>query len=46
MEGIYHTLQEFMLHTESVTYILILCTLVGIAWFWGFLSERDDDPYT
>ena len=38
-----HTLQEFMLHTKNITYILIVAALVGIAGFWRFLSERDDE---
>jgi hypothetical protein len=42
MDGI-HTLQEFMLHTESITYLLILVALVSITAFWLFLSGRQDD---
>jgi hypothetical protein len=42
MDGI-HTLQEFMLHTESITYILIVVALIGITCFWLFLSGRQDD---
>jgi hypothetical protein len=38
-----HTLQEFMLHTKNVTYVLIVAALVGIAAFWRFLTERDED---
>jgi hypothetical protein len=43
MEATIHTLQEYMFRTESVTYILIVAALVGISFFWRFLSERDDD---
>ena len=39
----FYTLQDYMLHTEAVTYILIVCALIGITWFWRFLSGRDDD---
>jgi len=43
MEGTIHTLQDYMLHTESITYILILGALIGITFFYRFLTERDDD---
>ena len=43
MESGIHTLHEFMLHTESITYILIVGALLGITFFWLFLSQRDDD---
>ncbi len=42
-EGTIHTLQEYMLHTESITYILIVGALVGITFFYRFLTDRDDD---
>ena len=43
MEGTIHTLHEFMLRAESITYILIVVGLIGITLFWGFLTERDED---
>ena len=43
MEGSIHTLQEFMFHTESTTYIIIVAALVAITFFYRFLTERDDD---
>ncbi len=43
MEGSIHTLQEFMFHTESITYIIIVAALVAITFFYRFLTERDDD---
>ena len=43
MEGTIHTLQEYMFHTESITYILIVGALLAITFFWLFLSQRDDD---
>jgi len=43
METTIHTLQEFMLHTESVTYIIIVAALIGITFFYRFLTDRDDD---
>ncbi len=38
-----HTLQEFMVHTENVTYILIVIALIAITAFWYFLTEKDED---
>jgi hypothetical protein len=43
MEKVFHTLHDFMLRTESITYILIVVALCGFIFFWRFLSERDDD---
>ena len=43
MESTIHTLQEYMLHTESITYILIVAALIAITFFFRFLTERDDD---
>ena len=43
MEETIHTLQDYMLRTESITYILIAGALVGITFFYRFLTERDDD---
>ena len=39
----YVTLQEFMLHTKNVLYILILVILAGYVGFWHFLTERDPE---
>jgi hypothetical protein len=43
METTINTLQEYMLHTESVTYVIIVAALIGITFFYRFLTERDDD---
>jgi hypothetical protein len=43
MEESIHTLQEYMFHTESITYILIVGALLGFTFFYLFLSQRDDD---
>ncbi|MBW2440505.1 MAG: hypothetical protein JRH12_08535 [Deltaproteobacteria bacterium] len=43
METTIHTLQDYMLHTETVTYIIIVAALIGITFFYRFLTERDDD---
>ena len=38
-----NSLHDYMLHTESITYILIVGALVGITFFYLFLTDRDDD---
>ena len=43
MENTIHTLQNYMLHTESITYIIIVAALIGITFFYRFLTDRDDD---
>ncbi len=43
METTIHTLQDYMLHTESITYIIIVAALSGITFFYRFLTDRDDD---
>ncbi len=44
MEGLYYTLQDFLTHTKSITYLLIVGALIGITWFWNFLTGNDDRP--
>ncbi len=43
MEGAIHTLQEFMFHTESITYLIIVAALIAITGFWLFLNGRDEE---
>lgn len=43
MDSAFYTLQEFMAHTKSITYILIVMILFGMLGFWYFLVERDED---
>ncbi len=43
METTIHTLQDYMLHTENITYLLIVAALIAITFFFRFLTERDDD---
>ena len=38
-----HTLQDFMLHTESNTYILMGVYLVCMVGFWMFLTHKDEE---
>ena len=43
MNTLFHTLQDFMLHTKAVTYILMVAALIGIGLFWQFLCAKDRD---
>ena len=43
MESTIHTWQDYMLHTESITYLIIVAALIGITFFYRFLTDRDDD---
>lgn len=43
MDNVYYTLQDFMTHTESVTYLLVIATLIGMTLFWLFLTGKDED---
>jgi hypothetical protein len=38
-----HTLQEFMLHTKNIIYILMVIALVAMPVFWKFLNGDDKD---
>ncbi|MFZ7127753.1 MAG: sulfate respiration complex protein HmcD [Desulfobacterales bacterium] len=40
-----HTLQEFMLFTKGVTYLIIIAALVAFPAWWLFLTQRDEDRY-
>lgn len=43
MDGTFHTLQEFMAHSENIGYILIVVSLFALLFFWKFLTGRDDE---
>ena len=38
-----HTLQDFMLHTKNIIYILIVMVLVAMPVFWKFLNDGDEE---
>ena len=42
MDGIIYTLQDFFLHTKSITYLLMGPALLGFVGFWIFLSKNDE----
>ena len=37
------TLQEFMLHTKNIIYLIIVGALLAMLGFWHFLNGRNDD---
>jgi hypothetical protein len=43
MENMIYTLQNYMLHTENITYIIMGMSLIGMVWFWFFLTGKQDD---
>ena len=43
MGGEFLTLQEFMLHTKGIIYILMIAVLLGLTGFWLFLTGRDGE---
>ncbi|MGD8835156.1 MAG: hypothetical protein PVJ84_17720 [Desulfobacteraceae bacterium] len=38
-----HTLQDYMLHTKNIIYILIVMILVAMPVFWKFLTGGDEE---
>jgi len=36
-----HTLQQFMLQTKGVVYLLAIAYLVIFTWFWKFLNQKN-----
>ncbi|MFH1983798.1 MAG: sulfate respiration complex protein HmcD [Pseudomonadota bacterium] len=41
MEQSFFTLQDFMVHTKAVIYVLMGVSLVGIVGFWFFLTGKE-----
>jgi len=46
MQGVYYTLQDFMLHAKSITYIVMGIVLIALLLFWHFLTGRDEKKRT
>ncbi len=42
METIFYSLHDFMLHTKTITYILMGLGVVGLLGYWLFLTGRDE----
>ncbi len=43
MEQVFYTLQDFMVHTKAVVYVLMGLWLIGVVGFWRFLTGGDED---
>jgi len=43
MDDKIYTLQDFMLYTESNTYIIMAISLICVVGFWMFLTQKDND---
>ena len=43
MEHAFYTLQDFFTFSKGVVYILVIFSLIALAGFWNFLTERDED---
>lgn len=43
MEQAFYTLQDFMVHTKAVVYVVMGLSLLGILGFWLFLTGKDQD---
>jgi len=46
MEAYFYTLHDFMLHTKSVTYIILGGILIAFPLFWRFVTDRDEKKRT
>ena len=46
VETVIYTLQDFMTHTKTITYLLMGATLVVLMLFWRFLTGRDEKKKT
>lgn len=42
MENIIFTLHDFMLHTKTITYVLMGVALVSFVGYWVFLTGREE----
>lgn len=43
MENIIYTLQDFMIHTKNITYLIMGGILIFMPLFWCFLTDREKD---
>ena len=39
----FFTLQDFYTYTKGIAYILIVVTLIGMAVFWLYLTDHEND---
>jgi len=39
----FFTLQDFYTYTKGIAYILVVLTLIGMALFWLYLTDQEND---
>jgi hypothetical protein len=39
----FSTLQDFYTYTKGIAYILVVLTLIGMALFWLYLTDQEND---
>jgi hypothetical protein len=39
----FFTLQDFYTYTKGIAYILVVATLIGMALFWLYLTDQEND---
>jgi len=39
----FSTLQDFYTYTKGIAYVLIVLTLIGMAGFWLYLTDQEND---
>ena len=44
MHTVFYTLQDFLLHSKGVTYVLMGVALVSMLGYWLFITDRDKKP--
>lgn len=42
MEPVFYSLQEFLVHSKNITYLLMGAALIVTTLFWLFLTDRDE----
>ncbi|MBF0101549.1 MAG: hypothetical protein HQK77_11640 [Desulfobacterales bacterium] len=42
MEHIYYSLHDFMLHSKTITYLIMGVILILLPLYWRFLTGRDE----
>ena len=46
IDTIFYSLQEFMIHSKTITYLMMGAALVLTPLFWFFLTDRDEKKDT
>jgi len=46
MDGVFYTLQDFFVHAEGVTYVMMGLALVCFVVVWNFLVSREEDEFS